>query len=147
MMKDIKVLDLQNGTLFINFGGEYAHIYEKSSTRQIAEDFKAWEDEHDCSSWDNNEIEYWEQYYNDDTTQELNYYELMEQVENTYIVFEEDPENSKTHDLCKGLFFCLEDAKGYSEGLNSYLTLPNDENKRNYVALYKDYIAGCYDYL
>lgn len=77
-MKDITILDLNNGCIFIKFGDEYAHIYEKSNTTQILEDLKAWEAEHDCGSWDNNELENWEQCYNE--TEKLDCDEFVEQT-------------------------------------------------------------------
>ena len=79
-MKDITILDLNNGSIFIKFGDEYAHIYEKSNTTQILEDLKAWESEHDCGSWDNNELENWEQCYNE--TEKLDYDEFVEELKN-----------------------------------------------------------------
>lgn len=62
-----------------------------------------------------------------------------ENMDNAYIVFEEDEEGTKNYDLCKGIFTDLEVAKEYAEAMNG--------KEKNYVANYKDYMDGNYDYL
>lgn len=78
---NVKIIDLGSGDVFINFGGEFAHIYPKIAKSQILKDLAIYEKEQTCESWDNNEIEYWEEAYQDDSTDELTVDELMEELE------------------------------------------------------------------
>ena len=65
-----------------------------------------------------------------------------EEKENAYIVFEEY-EDDKNYDLGFGIFSELYVAKEYAESLNKYA----DEKNKKYVAKYKDYVNGSYNYL
>ncbi len=81
MKKEIKVIDMRNGDVFISFGEEYAHIYFKEECKdQIKEDIYAYKNGADTSLWDNNEIEHWKECYESDTTDELTIEELMEEL-------------------------------------------------------------------
>lgn len=65
--------------------------------------------------------------------------EQAEEMEQTYIVFEEDSPKGKHYDLTKGIFSDLDVSIEYAEAIK-------DEEKQ-YVANYKDYVDGNYDYL
>lgn len=65
-----------------------------------------------------------------------------EELKEAYIVFEEYAPN-KTYDMCFGIFKDLQVAKDYAVEMNKRA---NEENKK-YVANYRDYVAGSYDYL
>lgn len=80
MERDITIIDMRNGDVFIKFGEEYAHIYFKGYKDQIKEDICAYEKGEDTSLWDNNEIEHWEECYESDTTDELTIEELMAEL-------------------------------------------------------------------
>ena len=71
--------------------------------------------------------------------------EMLEngEIKQAFIVFEEEAD-SKTYDLCKGIFSDLAVAKEYADELNRF---ESDESCKNYVADYSDYIAGSYNYL
>lgn len=65
--------------------------------------------------------------------------EQAEEMEVAYILFEEDKNGTKNYDLTKGIFSELDVAIEYAEAIK-------DEEKQ-YVANYKDYVDGNYDYL
>lgn len=67
MKKNIEMLDLNNGDVFIKFGADYAHCYFKGNLEQITEDINSFESDSDTSSWDNNEIDYWNGIFDDET--------------------------------------------------------------------------------
>lgn len=81
-MMNVTIIDLRNGDIVINFGGEYAHTYSKTDKVQILEDLVTYADEQTCESWDNNEIEHWEDLYQNETTDELTIEQLKEELEN-----------------------------------------------------------------
>ncbi len=68
--------------------------------------------------------------------------EEAEELDEAYIVFEEYAPD-KNYDMCFGIFKSLQIAKDYAAELNKKA---NDDNEK-YVANYKDYVAGNYDYL
>lgn len=65
--------------------------------------------------------------------------EMIEEGATLYAVFEEDPEGTKTYDLCKGVFTDLAVAKDYASRIAG-----SDEI---HVADYAAYMEGNYDYL
>jgi hypothetical protein len=66
----------------------------------------------------------------------------LEQAEENggFIVFEEY-EDGKNYDLAFGLFSDLEAAKAYADEIQ------RNDSEPKYVANYKDYVAGDYNYL
>jgi hypothetical protein len=62
-MKKVTMLDLMNGDVMIKFGENYSHIFYKGDVEDIENCIKDFEDDEDTSSWDNNEIEKWEELY------------------------------------------------------------------------------------
>lgn len=73
------------------------------------------------------------------STEELEEREEKEDLDNLYIVFEEDQTGSKNYDLTKGVFNDFEVAKKYAEDIHQKEDL--------FIAEYKKYIEGNYDYL
>lgn len=83
MERNIEILDLRNGDVFIKFGANYAHIYAKCDKQEILDSLKEFEDwEEAPEHWDNNEIEHWEECYESDTTDLLTVDDLKEELEN-----------------------------------------------------------------
>lgn len=68
-----------------------------------------------------------------------NYLVNGEEVDEAYIVFEEDEKGVKTYDLCVGIFNDLEVAKEYADSIHTTEDL--------FIAKYDDYMNGSYDYL
>ena len=81
-MMNVTIIDLRNGDVIINYGGEYAHTYSKTEKVQILEDLVTYANEQTCESWDNNEIEQWENLYQSETTDILKIEELIEELKN-----------------------------------------------------------------
>lgn len=81
MKKEITIIDLRNGDVFIKFGEDYAHTYWKGDANQIMDDINGFIDEPDTESWDNNEIENWASCYESDTTDLLTLEELRSELD------------------------------------------------------------------
>lgn len=67
--------------------------------------------------------------------------ETMENTDNLYILFEEDPEGTKNYDLSRGIFEGLENAKAALKSEKAYNKEPV------FIAKYNDYMEGNYNYI
>lgn len=81
MSREITIIDLRNGDVFIKFGDNYAHVYSKEDVKQITDGIKSFINGESTSQWDNNEIEDWERCYESETTDLLTIEELTDELQ------------------------------------------------------------------